>query len=139
MSNMPFIPRHEPEIIKAWASKRNGDYEKIPTTSIEHLIVDGITLDSLYDKAEEYEVMATMVEDLPINLKQYVISIFCDSNATNCYCVTLKACTQEQAHEIGWQLGFTCMKKNGGHNGIDLQGPLGGDVYVNPDWVEDEI
>jgi hypothetical protein len=137
MHKRPSTPRHEPEAIDAEARKRwRGDSEKVATTSVKSATVHGVLLESRYDKAHEYDVMAAMVEHLSPSLRSRVRAIFCDSKMTASYAVTLRGdCKVGDANEIGRQLGHACGEQQGGHNGIVLSGAVGAeDVWVDPDW-----
>lgn len=129
----PTIPRHEPEAIAAATKKRRGDPEKVRTTAISGLDVDGVALSSRYDKAYELEDMVAMVEAVPPSLRALIGSLFCDSQAQACYSVELKACSQSQARLIASHLARAANSRHGGsHNSINLQGAAGGQIFLDP-------
>jgi hypothetical protein len=56
------IPRHEPELIQAEADRLyRGDTDKVATTSLQGITVDGVWINSRYRKAEELETMRDMI------------------------------------------------------------------------------
>lgn len=134
------VPRHEPEVVEAEAKKRyGGDQEKVATTSIANLCVNGISLQSRYGKAHEFDKMAVMAKALPPELARRVESIFCDSKAQSCYCVSIPVWDADLARTIGLLLEEASL----GHNGITLyQGsglfglPDGESVTIEPEWFE---
>jgi len=127
------IPRFEPEVI---ASKMRGKpswhHEKVATTPLRNLRVQGVSLTSRYDKADELEEMTRMIQGLPMHLTGMVKSIFCDSKATYCYEVDLVIwCTLDDADAIGRNLTAASV----GHNGIQMKaGDRTFEVY--PYWDE---
>lgn len=132
------IPRFEPEVICAAARKNwHGDNEKVPTTSIRHLVVDGVELSSRYDKADEYELMREMVLGVEAKARKYIDTIFCDSKAGSCFGVRLKPCSKKQAWEIASSIEQVCLAGNGGYNSIHVEGSSGGSFYFEPNWVGD--
>ncbi len=136
-SSRPPVPCFEPETIAAAARKRRGDDEKVPTTYTKELHLHGITISSRYGKAHEYEVMTEMVEALLPSQRKLVESLWCDSNATACYLVQLKSCTEAQALKIGQRFEDACMKADHGHNGITLEVQGGDRLDINPNWDDD--
>jgi hypothetical protein len=130
----PPIPRHDPETIAAAARAWRGDTEKVATTSVKGVQVDGVALSSRYDKAEEYEVMVAMVDGVAPELRSKIASVFCDSKAQACYSVELRPCSRRQAEAIAQHLGSAANRLQGGHNGIYLNGPAGGSIVVDPGW-----
>jgi len=133
------IPRFEPEVIASAARKNwRGDDEKVATTSIKHLDLDGVTISSRYDKADEYEMMASMIEGVAPHLRSLIESLWCDSKATACYSVTLRPCSLAQAREIGRQLEEACLKYGSGHNGITVEGTRGRSLDIDPNWLGDD-
>ncbi|HEX7759699.1 MAG TPA: hypothetical protein VF459_09365 [Caulobacteraceae bacterium] len=129
----PPVPRHEPEVIAAEARRHwDGDPEKVATTALRSLRVAGVELSSRYDKAHEYETMAAMVEGLAPDLRPLIKSIFCDSKAAAAYSVALHACLDGQAVEIALQLEQVCLDRDGGHNGLYLEGPEPRQLTVAP-------
>ena len=87
----PIVPMREPDVIAAEARARGGDTEKIPTTSITGLHIDGIDIRSRYGKAHEYEVLRDAVLRLAPETRALISDIFCDSQATWVLTVTLRA------------------------------------------------
>lgn len=128
----PMIPEFEPEVVEAAAKRYSGDKEKVPTTSIDGLVVSGVMLSSRYDKADEYKEMKRMVEAVPTALRQKIQQIWCDSKANACYSVTLDACSKTEAVSIGNFL----QSGSRGHNGIWIDGQKGSGLVLDPYWNE---
>lgn len=129
------MPHFEPEVVIA-ATRKNphGDDEKVPTTSLKGICINGVYLSSRYDKAHELEAMANLVEGVSPKLRCFIDDIWCDSQANAYYSVTLNPCTRAQAKKISQQIYEACITRNGGHNGIDIQGTAGGSLYFDPWW-----
>ncbi|QDB99302.1 hypothetical protein [Mesorhizobium sp. 8] len=130
----PKVPRFEPEVIAAASRRWHGDDEKVATTSIKCLDVDGVQVSSRYGKAAEYDIMAAMVLGVEAGLRTLIETIWCDSKACACYSVTLRSCTAAQAKDISYQLEEACISLSGGHNGIDISGERGGYIVLDPNW-----
>jgi hypothetical protein len=116
------IPKHEPEVIAAGARWWCGSDEKVPTTSLDRLVVHGVELTSRYNKASEYELMARAIEALPPSLRSQVESICCDSKS-DCYSVELRHWQPALAKELGRAPDQSIRALCSGHNGITLDGP----------------
>ena len=134
MNNKITIPRHESEVIAADKRRRRGVSDKVATTALSEVNVHGVLLFSRYSKAHEFEAMASMVDQLPSSDRAKVYSIFCDSKAECCYSVTMNACTKSSAEAIGRRLESASR----GHNGIDISGPAGSTMYLDPYWPGDD-
>jgi hypothetical protein len=131
----PIIPRFEPEIVACEARRRYfGDDEKAATTSIKSLEFEGVLLSSRYDKADEYEYMVAIVEGVSCELRRFIDSVFCDSKCSYNYIIQLKSCSRSQARAIASEIEASCLLKQGGHNGISLEGRAGGSLFIDPDW-----
>ena len=131
------VPRFELSMVEAEARRKwRGNREKVATTPATHLEVDGVSITSRYDKAHEFDSMAGMVKGVAEELRSLIESIWCDSQANACYSVKLRACSREQARIIAEQLDRDCREHDGGHNGIWLEGAAGGQLVVNPWWLE---
>ncbi len=133
------VPRFEPEVIAAAVQKRHGDDEKVATTSITALEVEGVQLTSRYNKADEYDAMTALVLGVEARLRVFIESIWCDSKACACYSIQLRPCTTGQANDVSRQLEAACIARLGGHNGMDISGANGGYIVLDPNWGwEDE-
>jgi len=137
MSVQP-IPRREPEVVKAEARRYFGDDEKVPTTSLTELVVEGVNLSSRYGKARELELMARVVKALPVEYVGLIRSIWCDSKACACYAVSLNGCTSEQSVMLAEQLDHWFCEFSSGHNGISIDGPAGTSRFVDCHWPGDD-
>jgi len=81
--NEPVVPRFEPEVVASAARKKwRGDDEKVATTSVSNLVVDGVVISSRYGKAHEFDCMAGMVRSTDEALRSLVESLWCDSSYT---------------------------------------------------------
>jgi len=133
------IPRREPEVVKAEAKSRYfGDEEKVPTTSLTELVVEGVILSSRYGKADELELMSSVVRALPAELVALIYSIWCDSKACACYSVSLNRCAPDQSEILAEQLDYWFCELSSGHNGISLNGPVGTSRYIDCNWPGDD-
>src|SRR6185437_2692542 len=148
MTDHKIIPQHEPEIVAAAArNHRHGDDEKVPTTSITVLIVDGVEITSRYRKAHELELMRDMILALPL-AQRAVQSIFCDSKAGSCFSVVLRRhhWNARLARAIGDHFEKAALAYNGGHNGITVSAYDGDSIFgsqrlrieFNPNWGDCE-
>ena len=134
----PVVPRFEPEVVASAARKTwRGDDEKVATTSVSSLIVDGVAITSRYDKAHEFDCMAAMVRSIDKTMRSLVEGLWCDSKANACFIANLKSCSTSQARRIAEQLEEGCIRHQGGHNGIVVEGVNGGSLVVDPYWESD--
>lgn len=135
-TNDRIIPRHEPEVVRAEADRRwRGDDEKVATTSLSSMVVNGILLNSRYGKADEYEEMAAIADALPAHMAGRVHSIFRDSQSGHTT-VSMPAWDRDLALCIGHLMEEVCISLQEGHGGITLS--EGAELLAShPDnWVE---
>jgi hypothetical protein len=142
------IPIREPEVIASEARKKwHGNSEKVATTSIKELNIDGVNIISRYCQAHEFELMRDMMLTLPPQQRAAVAAIFCDSKCTFCFSVTLRHWNRELATKIGKQLEQVALQQSGGHNGITVAavdredrffGDLNKRINIDPDWNDAE-
>jgi hypothetical protein len=126
------VPRHEPEVVAAEASKRWGSDEKVSDTSINGAAFLGVTITSRYGKASEVELMRAMVLALPPDERALVKEIFCDSQFGDSFTITLRRpVRRRRARRIGGRVEAMCFAIQGGHNGVDVDG-----VEVCGGWDE---
>ena len=85
--------------------------------------------------------MAALINWLPPELRDRMMSIFCDSKAVCTWSIVLKNCDEDVFDEIKTLVSSALLRLDGGHNGIyytfetaALQ-PLGDD-YLDPLWYE---
>jgi hypothetical protein len=121
------------------------DSDKAPDMPFDSITVDGVQLISRYAQRHELYRMTAAVNALPEVLRRHVVSIYCDSKATHCYCVKLDG-AHPDADAIGKMLsaaflGYTKDECPGGHNGISIgyggNCRFWGDVHlldIDPDW-----
>lgn len=131
------IPRHEPEIIAA-AVRRRRDTDKIPTTSLKNLIVDGVQISSRYRDADELDRMAQMVMALLPGLRALVVSVFCDTKASHSYELITRPCNPGDLASIAKATSAACLRLAGGHNDIVVHSSDGAECSIDPDWSEPE-
>jgi len=134
------IPRYSPAILKQMAGPRGGDLEKVPTTPIRELVINGVSIDSRYQKADELEIMCGMILSLPGTMPDGIKQIWCDSKANNCYTVSLRKWDQMTAEQCATLIHDYAMEHPPyGHNGIEVQGPdnwkAPTHVWLDPDWA----
>ena len=139
------IPVHEPEVVAAEARKKwHGDAEKVATTSIKMLKIDGVKITSRYCRAHEFELMRDMILTLSPRWRTIMKSIFCDSQATDCFSVTMRRWDPRLAAEIGKKLESAALELNDGHNGITVAAATktifsdaGRFIDIHPNWCGD--
>jgi hypothetical protein len=112
------IPKFEPEVIQAAAKKNCEDFQKVPTTAIDHFFFRGIYLRSLYRKAHEFELMCGIIEEIGETYSKYVKMMLCDSRLGDRYLITLAQCTEDVANQISARFETVCIAKLDGHSGI---------------------
>ncbi|MDB5535043.1 MAG: hypothetical protein JWO28_3358 [Hyphomicrobiales bacterium] len=128
----PIVSRRlEADVENETREKWRGDSEKVATTTIQGLEWLGVELSSRYDKADEYETMLNMIEDVSDNLVGRVETIFCDSKA-NVYSVKFRQCNLAQAKVLGEQLNNSFYTRNCWHNGLFVTGAHGGELFFQP-------
>jgi hypothetical protein len=132
----PIIPVREPAVIAAEARARGGDDEKVPTTTIPGLYIDGIHIKSRYSKADEYEVLRDAVLRLAPEKRALIADIFCDSKATWVLIVRLRAWNESLAERIGALLSEALLYVNGGHNAITLTSGRDDKVVIHAEWED---
>jgi hypothetical protein len=132
------IPEIDPEVVKAVADKMyGGDTEKVPTTTLNDILVRGVTLNSRYAKAAELNTMQMVVLELPQEMIDRIASIMCDSKASDTYEVKLRVWNKYAAKEIGKAMENILLLIRNGHNGIALTGTRDGEhVDIFADWNE---
>jgi hypothetical protein len=139
------IPRREPELIAREARRKwRGCADKVPTTSIDRMVVWGVVLESRYRDADEFEAMRSMV--LALGGAAFVVkSIFCDSNCTHAYTVLIRDWAWETnlVGHITRTLEDAVFRARGGHNGIVVEAgdgaPFGSSerrIDVAATWVD---
>lgn len=132
----PIIPVREPDVIAAEARARGGDTEKVPTTTITGLHIDGIDIRSRYGKAHEYEVLRDAVLRLAPETRALISDIFCDSQATWVLTVTLRAWNKSHAMNVGYLLSEALLYLNGGHNTITVMCTPGDHLAIPAEWED---
>ncbi|WP_292054923.1 MULTISPECIES: hypothetical protein [unclassified Brevundimonas] len=133
------IPKREPEVVKAEADRfHSGDDEKVPTTTVGDVSVDGVSISSRYDKAHELKIMVSVVEALPLKYRTLINSVFCDSKAQACYSVELNPCSRVQAEKLAAKFEELIMSHSSGHNGVYFNGAAGTSLVLDPNWPFEE-
>jgi hypothetical protein len=116
------IPRREPELIAREAQRLwRGCADKVPTTSIDRMVVWGVELTSRYNQADEFDTMRAMV--LALGGAAFVVrSIFCDSRFTHSYTVLIRDWAWETnlVGHLARTLEAAAFRERGGHNGITV-------------------
>lgn len=130
----PVVPRFEPEVVQAIANKKHPvDREKVATTALSCFSAHGVGLSSRWNKAEELQQMAQMLEGVSAPFRQIIESIYCDSKAEAVFTIILKQCDKEDAEIAVEQFAAACRRRIGGHNGITASGS-GFSLDLDPDW-----
>ena len=124
---MMIIPTFEPEVIEAAARKRfHGDDERVATTSIKEVMVDGVKIGSRYGKAHELALVATVLSEMPQEECVKVRRVWCDSKHHTYRLVTAsKTALQHFANGM--------IRHNAGYNEIytsDIN------LYCGPWWPD---
>ncbi|XHC10655.1 hypothetical protein ABWH98_24515 [Labrenzia sp. ac12] len=133
--NKSYVPEIERDVVQKIANEKyHGDTEKVPTTTARSLTVKGVAIESRYDKADEYNLLAEIVDGLPTACSKLIDGIFCDSKATKVYCATLKHCSWGMARQIGYLLSEALVDLDGGFNGLHITGQAGGSIDYHPCW-----
>ncbi len=131
------IPKHEPEVVAAGTKKHRGDSEKVSTTGIRVLEVEGVSLLSRYNKAEELALMRDVLISVEPGLRRFVESMYCDSKGCACYDVVLHECTSDNVLRIADQFGAEFIRLSGGYNALSLRLPSGAVHGLGPYWLGD--
>lgn len=131
-----YIPKHEPEVIRANIRRLGGAARNVHTTALDVIEYKGVVLSSRYQKADELTLMQSMVDGVSPSLRKKVESIWCDSQAAACYTVLLIDCGEVSARDIGSRLETACLRGDGGHNGIYLYGNSGANCSLDPVWIK---
>jgi hypothetical protein len=133
------IPVFEPEVIAAVEGRRRDKGEKAATTSLRKLHVDGVVIESRYNKDYEYRLLGEIVAGMPPRLRSLVSRVFCDSNARWCLQITLRRWDADDASRIADHFNREMRSRNGGHNGIDVpNSDRTRCACVDPEWTCDD-
>lgn len=112
------IPKFEPEVIQSGLKRYSGKSERVPTTAIRSLFIDGIVIKSAYGNANALELMCRMVEGVDEHLRQMIASLSCFGKKNDSFLVNIIHCTNTEAAKIAIQFEAICVKYIGGHGGI---------------------
>lgn len=109
--------------------------ETSPNSPFDIVVVDGVVVQSRYRQASEFERMAYALRELPDAMRGRIASIYCDSQTTHAYRVTLRSGYDRPdfADEVGQHLSSLFVQQAGGHNGIDI----GDHRTIGPHWIDD--
>jgi hypothetical protein len=125
-------------VLAARARRRVGlDPDKLPDSALRELVVDGVTIESRYRRADEFDQMQKMVSDLPPDVRGKIATVFCDSQFGDSYKVELRStATRADAVVIGEALDLALVTgESRGHNGINVEGRFGFFV-LDPVWLD---
>ncbi len=128
------VPIFEPEVIAAKVRLWHGDDEKVATTSLKTLCVNGVTIESRYGKANEYQLLSEIIAGMSLLVCSSVVNVFCDSKATWVITVSLQHGEAKHAKLIGDHFSREMLGRNGGHNGIFVTCQEREEYFVDPDW-----
>jgi hypothetical protein len=109
------------------------DPDKHPTT-MRGVVVGDVDITSRHQKKHELWAMTNLIFSLDDDMREVVVSIWCDSNATSSWTVTMKDGMDqvEVTRPIGRRLAETALVHFGGHNDICV----GTTWHEDPDWDE---
>lgn len=95
----------------------------------------GVIIDSRWDVLSEYRLMRAVVDTLPDLMRVRIESIWCDSDCTANYIVTVKP--GRFARDLPYAVEETVIAVGGGHNGIMVQSDVAeGNVTLDCHWNE---
>ncbi len=131
------IPRRRPGTIRRMAGP-NGDLEKVADTPLKELVIGRVKITSRYRKADEFEIMRGMIVALPGTMADAIKSIWCDTQANNAYCVTLRRWDRVTAEHVAACIrDYAMAHPPHGYNAIAVEGPQFNQdqqVFLDPDW-----
>jgi hypothetical protein len=106
-----------------------------PTLPVDAILYRGITLESRWSVASEFETMKAIVDALPNLVRARLESIWCDSNAQAWY--TVAVAQGRWAEAIDCDVRDAVMSAAHGFNGLTVSD---GDRHVafDPDWAGDD-
>lgn len=116
----PNIPVLEPEVIEGDARQRNGDYDKVATTTFDSVLWRGIQIQSRYAVASELELMLDMIETMTKAERAVVRKLFCDSKRGNDFSVELRVWDENFAKAIAEHCSRIACSRSHGHSGISV-------------------
>jgi hypothetical protein len=127
----PAIPLRPPEDIEEEARQYwRGDPEKVPTTPIELVRIDGVEIKSRYRQRLEFLVLAAAVGSMPDEMRDLVSEVFCDSKAHVINAEIVGDAPVRAARDVANHLDLALVNE-GGHSGVTV-----GDEYreANVRW-----
>jgi hypothetical protein len=105
--------------------------DKVATTTIRELDVDGVTVVSRYRRARELRVLATAVADLREETRRQVDRVFYDSKSDT---VTIDVCIgapRERAEAVAVTFSGALAGANGGHGSITVVDGQGEEILID--------
>ena len=112
------IPKFEPEVVQAGVKKLAGRVERVPTTAIRKLFIDGIEVRSPYGNAAAMELICSMVERIDQQLQDTIAAISCVGRNHDMFVVNVMHCSINAMYEIADIFETICIERNGRHGGI---------------------
>ena len=95
----------------------------------------GVVIDSRWNVLAEFRSMRSIVDELSELMRARIASIWCDSNCTANYIVTVKP--GKFAVDLPDAVEAAIVTVCGGHNGIMIESDaVGGDVILDCNWCE---
>jgi hypothetical protein len=104
--------------------------------SYDHVVHQGVRLESRWSVRSEYEWMKAIVDALPEVMRVRVASIWCDSNAQAAYRINVKP--SRYVDRLRWAIAGAIKEATNGHNGVwfvEGKQELG---ELDPDWGEED-
>lgn len=138
---LSLIPRHEPEVVQAAATKRHfGNDERVPTTFFKSMMLRGVKIESRFRKADEFELMLRIIPNFTDRQCRTIKSIFCDSKAGAAFEIVIHRAKwdAELVRSIRDTFLACVFHYNGGCNGATIYG--GSDdrvLHLDPQWLGD--
>jgi hypothetical protein len=124
---MKMIPVFEPEVFAAAKARFHATHptrddfdwaDKVPTTAVRELVIDGVKIGSRYQKANELQALSEIVSDLPPALRKNIKDVFFDSKGM-WITVTLRRWAVVETTIGHFQRGMA----GRAHAGIVVEGP----------------
>jgi hypothetical protein len=106
-----------------------------PKLPIDALPYRGVTLESRFSVAAEFETMKAIVDALPDLVRVRLESIWCDSRAQADYAVTVAQ--GRWAEEMEFEVRDAVIAAAHGFNGLSVSGD-DHHVAFDPDWADDD-
>jgi hypothetical protein len=114
------VPLRTKEEIRRDAAGYGGDEEKVATTSVKSLSFLGVELTSRYNKAIDYQEMASVIMKIHPDRRRHISEMWCDSKAGRVYRVSMRATitSRDEAEGLAALMEYIMLEDGPGHGGI---------------------